>query len=143
MSEKIPYIGISQSLICIPPTPSISMLIDLKILPEKSTDSRPFWGIWLLDVSGSMLGARIDKAKESLIEQIEKLPDETGFNLVIFESSVKTIIKNETISASTRPKIIDHIKKIEAMGGTALYGALQHGIKMLRDYHGNLSKKIT
>ncbi|MHA1720286.1 MAG: vWA domain-containing protein [Promethearchaeota archaeon] len=142
MSDKLPYIGINQSVICVPPTDTLSMSLDIKILPERTTDSKPYWGVWLLDVSGSMIGSRIDKAKESLIEQVKNLPLETGFNLVIFESSVKTIIKNETITLKSRQKIIDHIKKIRASGGTALFSALQHGIKMVKNYKGNLTKKI-
>lgn len=142
ISQKIPYISFHQSATCVPPTESLSMSIDMKILPESDTESRPFWGIWLLDISGSMRGERIEKAKESLIEQIYKLPDETGFNLVVFESTVKVIIKNETITQKTRPKIVEFINKIEASGGTALYTALKHGIKMLRQYSGHLPKKI-
>ena len=143
MSQKIPYIGINQSIICVPPTDTLSMSLDIKLLPERTTDSKPYWGVWLLDVSGSMGGSPIDRAKESLIEQVKSLPLETGFNLTVFESSVKTIIKNETITIKSRQKIIDHIKKIRAGGGTALFSALQHGIKMMKNYNGNLTKKIT
>ena len=142
MSQKMPYIGINQSTICVPPTDTLSMSLDIKILPERTTNSKPYWGVWLLDVSGSMGGSRIKKAKESLIEQVKSLPLETGFNLVIFESNIKTIIKNESITIKSRQKIIDHIKKIKAGGGTALYGALKHGIKMMKNYNGNLTKKI-
>jgi len=142
MSQKMPYIGINQSTICVPPTDTLSMSLDIKILPERTTDSKPYWGVWLLDVSGSMGGSRIKKAKESLIEQVKSLPLETGFNLVIFESSIKTIIKNESITMKSRQKIIDHIKKIRASGGTALFAALKHGIKMMKNYNGNLTKKI-
>lgn len=143
MSQQLPYIGITQSAMCMPPGDNISLALDLKILPESHTMRKPFFGIWLLDVSGSMIGKRIDKAKESLVQQINELPDETCFNLVIFESDVKTIIKNETISATSRPKIIEHINKIDARGGTALYTALKEAIKMMRSYSGKLTKKIT
>jgi len=143
MAQNIPYINVNQSATCVPPTESLSLSLDLKILPESHVPKRPFFGIWLLDISGSMIGDRIDKAKEALIEEVNQLPVETGFNLVIFASSVKVIIKNETITDVTRPKIIDHIEKIEAEGGTALYTALKQGIKMMRGYKGNLPKKIT
>lgn len=142
MENTIPYIGINQSAICVPPSEKIPLSIDIKILPETGGPIKPFWGIWLLDVSGSMTGARIEKAKESLIEQVQQLPIETTFNLVIFESSVKVIIKGETITTKSRPKIIEHIKKIKALGGTALFSALKQGIKMMRTYKGNLTKKI-
>jgi len=143
MSQKMPYIGINQSTICVPPTDTLSMSLDIKILPERTTNSKPYWGVWLLDVSGSMAGSPIKRAKESLIEQVKNLPLETGYNLIVFESSIKTIIRNETITIKSRQKIIDHIKKIKAGGGTALFSVLQHGIKMAKNYKGNLTKKIT
>jgi uncharacterized protein YegL len=143
MSQKVPYVDVNQSVKCVPPTDSLSISLDIKILPEAQSPKKPFWGVWLLDISGSMIGDRIDKAKEALIEEVYQLPLETGFNLVIFASSVKVIIKNETITVNTRPKIVEFIEKIEAEGGTALYTALKQGIKMMRGYKGNLPKKIT
>ena len=143
MVQNVPYVNVNQSVKCVPPTDSLSISLDIKILPESGGPKKPFFGIWLLDVSGSMIGDRIEKAKEALIEEVNQLPVETGFNLVIFESTVKVIIKNETITVNTRPKIIEHIQKIEAKGGTALYTALKHGIKMMHGYKGSLPKKIT
>ncbi|MHA1775924.1 MAG: vWA domain-containing protein [Promethearchaeota archaeon] len=143
MAMNLPFISINQSAICVPPTSQLAIILEIKILPERDVPSRPFFGVWLLDVSGSMSGNRIQKAKESLIKQIEKLPAETNFNLLIFQSQVKTVIRNETITNKTRPKIIELIDKISASGGTALYGALKEGIKMVRNYKGPLTKKIT
>lgn len=143
MAQNIPYINVNVSASCVPPTESLSLSLDLKILPESQVNKKPFWGVWLLDISGSMIGDRIEKAKEALIEEVYQLPLETGFNLVIFASTVKTIVKNETITNNTRPKIVEHIEKIEAEGGTALYAALKQGIKMMKGYKGNLPKKIT
>ncbi|WP_457557023.1 vWA domain-containing protein [Candidatus Harpocratesius sp.] len=142
MTDNLPFININQSAICVPLTQQLAMTLEIKILPERDTPSRPFFGVWLLDVSGSMSGNRIKKAKESLIKQIEQLPVETNFNLVLFQSEVKVIIRNETITNKTRQKIIDHINQISAFGGTALYEALKKGIKMVKNYKGSLTKKI-
>ncbi len=142
MSDQLPYISINQSIICLPRSDTLALTLDIKILPDKNIPVRPFYGIWLLDVSGSMSGNRIQRAKESLIKQVESLPAETNFNLVLFQSTVKVIIQNETISSQTRPRIIEHIEQISAVGGTALHGALKQGIKMVRDYKGPLTKKI-
>jgi hypothetical protein len=140
--EKIPFVQIAQSAQCVPPADKLSLSLDIKILPESSTDAQPFYGVWLLDNSGSMDGDRIEKAKESLCKQVEQLPEGTTFNLMTFESEVKDIIKNETISDKTRSKIISYIKKIEAQGGTALYEALQRAIKVIRGAPRNVSRKI-
>ncbi len=101
MSDQLPYISINQSIICLPRSDTLALTLDIKILPDKNIPVRPFYGIWLLDVSGSMSGNRIQRAKESLIKQVESLPAETNFNLVLFQSTVKVIIQNETISSQT------------------------------------------
>jgi Ca-activated chloride channel homolog len=142
MSDKLPFIQIAQSANCVPPAENLSISLDIKILPDRGTVGNPFFGVWLLDNSGSMDGDRIEKAKQSLIKQVQELPNGTGFNLVTFESNVKDIIKNETISDKSRSKIVKYIDKIEAEGGTALFNALKHGIKIVRGYKGNLPKKI-
>ncbi len=142
MLDKLPYINILQSAMCVPPTEKLSISIDLKMLPDTGIKGNPFFGVWLLDVSGSMSGDRIRNARESLIEQVKMLPDGTKFNLILFESTVKTVIKKETIDSKSRKKIINHIKRIKALGGTALYNALEKGIKRVRKYRGDLPKKI-
>ncbi|TFH29181.1 MAG: VWA domain-containing protein, partial [Promethearchaeota archaeon] len=142
MSNQLPYISINQSAICVPKTDTLALTLDIKILPDRNVPVRPFYGIWLLDVSGSMSGNRIQRAKESLIKQVEQLPAETNFNLVLFQSTVKVVIQNETISSQTRSRIIEHIEQISAVGGTALHEALKKGIKMVRGYNGPLTKKI-
>ncbi len=142
MLKKIPYINILQSATCVPPTDRLALSLDMKILPETGVSGNPFFGVWLLDVSGSMSGDRIRNAKESLIDQVKGLPEGTKFNLILFESTVKTVIKKETITDKSRKKIIKHIKKIKALGGTALYNALEKGIKRIKRYRGDLPKKI-
>ena len=130
MVDKLPFIQIAQSAICVPPTENLALSLDIKILPEPGAEGNPFYGVWLLDVSGSMEGDKINHARDSLIKQIRSLPEGTGFNLITFESEVRDIIKNETISDKTRDKIIKHLDKVEGLGGTALYEALKRRNKV-------------
>ena len=73
--DKLPYINIAQSAIVIPPASQIPFALDIKILPDKNIPPEPFFGVWLLDISGSMAGERLDNAKESLKEQIKLIPE--------------------------------------------------------------------
>lgn len=75
MSNKIPYLNILQSAICIPISDEVPIALDIKILPDKNIPAESFFGVWLLDVSGSMGGERLNKAIESLIEQVHILPE--------------------------------------------------------------------
>ena len=141
-ATNVPYIQIAQSTLCVPPTDTLSLSLDIKILPDSVETNNPFYGIWLLDVSGSMVGERIENAKTSLLQQIDSLPNGTIFNLILFESRVKYLVKNEIIDNKSRGKISKVIKKIQAEGGTAFYNALEEAIDRIQKYKGQLTKKI-
>ena len=74
MVDKLPFIQIAQSAICVPPTENLALSLDIKILPETGAEGNPFYGVWLLDVSGSIEGNKINHARDSLIKQIRSLP---------------------------------------------------------------------
>jgi Mg-chelatase subunit ChlD len=134
MSNKIPYINILQSAICIPISDEVPIALDIKILPDKNIPAESFFGVWLLDVSGSMGGDRLEKAKESLIEQISFLPEGTIYNLLTFESKVNEIIKDVKITSKSRQDIIKKIHGITERGTTSLYTALERSLEILRKY---------
>ncbi|WP_371802024.1 VWA domain-containing protein [Candidatus Lokiarchaeum ossiferum] len=144
MSSKIPYVNILQSAICIPAAEEIPIALDIKILPDKNIPPEAFFGVWLLDISGSMAGDRLDNAKESLIEQVKILPENTMFNLITFESEIHEILTNVKITNSSRSDIIKRIDKIQDRGTTSLFEALEKGVGLIREYvrnGGNLSVK--
>ncbi|UYP46512.1 hypothetical protein NEF87_002797 [Candidatus Lokiarchaeum ossiferum] len=144
MSSKIPYVNILQSAICIPAAEEIPIALDIKILPDKNIPPEAFFGVWLLDISGSMAGDRLDNAKESLIEQVKILPENTIFNLITFESEIHEILTNVKITNSSRSDIIKRIDKIQDRGTTSLFEALEKGVGLIREYvrnGGNLSVK--
>lgn len=144
MSSKIPYVNILQSAICIPAAEEIPIALDIKILPDKNIPPEAFFGVWLLDISGSMAGDRLDNAKESLIEQVKILPENTIFNLVTFESEIHEILTSVKITTSSRSDIIKRIEKIQDRGTTSLFEALEKGVELIRTYvrnGGNLEVK--
>ncbi|MHA1648086.1 MAG: vWA domain-containing protein, partial [Promethearchaeota archaeon] len=136
MAAKIPYVNVLQSAICIPAPQNgeIPFALDIKILPDKNIPPEPFFGVWLLDISGSMAGKRLDNAKSSLIEQIKIIPDGSLFSLITFETDIHKIVSNVKLDDNSRKMITEKINKIQDYGTTSLYAALQKGIELLRDY---------
>jgi len=133
---KLPYINILQSAICVPPPSSgeVPIALDIKILPDKNIPPEPFFGVWLLDISGSMSGKRLKNAKTSIIEQVNILPAGSLFNLITFETDINEVMINVEINPNSRKNIIDKIQKISDRGTTALYKALEKGIDLVRKY---------
>ena len=134
MSNKIPYVNILQSAICLPVSDEVPIALDIKILPDKNIPAESFFGVWLLDISGSMGGERLDNAKESLIEQIKILPEGTVFNLLTFESRVNELIKEVKITDKNRQEIIKKIQRIDERGTTSLFTALEKGLELVKKY---------
>ncbi len=142
MAKKEPYLNILQSAVCIPNPSSgeVPLALDIKILPDKNIPPEPFYGVWLMDISGSMTGKRIESARQSLIEQVNLVPEGTIFNLITFESRIKEVMTNFVITAKNRQEIVKNISNITERGATSLYKALKAGVEMLHSYVVNSNK---
>jgi von Willebrand factor type A domain/HEAT repeats len=92
--------------------------------------------VFVLDNSGSMRlpvkttgtveKTRMELAKEQLTEVLRSLPDDTLFNVVFFEQTVKALSrKSLEMNKSNRAKALRFVREQYAVGSTALYPALQ------------------
>ncbi|KAG7457066.1 hypothetical protein MATL_G00242680 [Megalops atlanticus] len=82
--------------------------------------------LFLIDRSGSMSGANIDKIKEGMVVAIKSLPPGTLLNIVGFGSTSKTLFTTSKLCTDeTLALACEYIQKMRAdMGGTNLLGAL-------------------
>ncbi|XP_034264651.2 inter-alpha-trypsin inhibitor heavy chain H3-like [Pantherophis guttatus] len=91
---------------------------------------------FIIDVSGSMFGQKIQQAREALTKIVEDLKEEDHFNIILFGSSVSTW-KNDLIQAT--PENVNQSKEfishIQDSGLTDLNGGLLTGIDMLNKAH--------
>jgi len=83
----------------------------------------------VLDISGSMAGAKLDQAKEAVRRALTHLRYGDIFSLVTFESKVHCVFEPEEISAKNRKTAIGLLDEIHATGMTALAGGLDMGIR--------------
>jgi len=92
--------------------------------------------VFVLDTSGSMrkpvqtVGrierSRMDVAKEQLTQVVRSMPEGTLFNVVFFEETVKALSrKTLEMNRSNRQKALRFVRDQYAIGGTALYPALE------------------
>ncbi len=85
---------------------------------------------FVLDVSGSMAGPKLDQAKKALAFCIENLNKNDRFEIIRFSTEAnalfgKRVEFNETNLADAR----NYIKSLKAIGGTNIEGALELALK--------------
>jgi hypothetical protein len=82
--------------------------------------------VFVIDISGSMEGARLAAAKRELIQAIDSLPNETAFGLVVFNNRVAVWQRNLTpATPATKQAARVHVGGLRAGGMTAAYDALE------------------
>ena len=85
--------------------------------------------IFVLDVSGSMEGQKIDQAKDAVLYALEHLNAEDRFNVIAFSTGLQTY-DNELQPAERWQDGADFVEGLQAMGGTDINRALLEALDM-------------
>jgi len=93
--------------------------------------------VFVLDVSGSMAGEKLEQAKKALRFCVQSLGERDRFNLIAFSTRARTFMPGPVPAAEeNRKKALEFISDLKALGGTnideALTEALREG-KEVRD----------
>ena len=86
----------------------------------------------VLDRSGSMEGAKIEKARQAACIAIDHLKPTDIFSLVQFDDRVDVLVPAQPVENKERLKEI--VNQIRPGGSTALYGGVQEGAHQLCKY---------
>ncbi len=93
----------------------------------------------VLDRSGSMQGAKIEKARQASCVAVDQLDDDDIFSLVIFDNETELLLPAERIGGSRhRDELKSTIDRIRPRGGTALHAGVTMGARQVRK---NLDKE--
>ena len=76
-----------------------------------------------IDISGSMSGSRIEMAKKSLIQLIQKLNDEDNITISKFNSESEPVFPYQKVSELKKQDYSTEINKLRATGGTNILKA--------------------
>jgi Ca-activated chloride channel homolog len=79
----------------------------------------------VLDRSGSMGGAKIEKARQAAMEVVDRLAPDDLFSLITYSDRAEVIVPAQKVEDKDRMKAL--ISRIHANGSTALYAGVQTG----------------
>ena len=90
---------------------------------------RPGIVTFVVDASGSMLGEKLNQAKDGIVRALDAMARNNQVGFLSFDNKVKSRVPVAPL-ASSRFDIADAVHKLGARGGTALYDAVKEGIEM-------------
>jgi Ca-activated chloride channel family protein len=89
----------------------------------------------VLDHSGSMEGAKIEKARQAACVALDRLDADDIFSLVIYDNDAEVLLAPERAgSREHRENMKERINRIRPGGSTALYAGVQLGARQVRKF---------
>jgi Ca-activated chloride channel family protein len=117
----------------------IVVKIDLNAIADRQKHWRtPLNLAVVLDKSGSMTGAKLEKTKQAARQLVDRLAPNDVFSLVIFSDEARVLVPAQKVEDKEALK--EKIDSIEAGGSTALYAGVKTGARQLQEYFS--SKRI-
>ena len=106
-------------------------MIYLSFMPEildSYEDSEKEY-LFIIDVSGSMMGEKLDETKRAVIECLKQLDVGDRFNIIPFESEFEAMnIKSIEYNEENMKKAIRYIGKLEPLGGTEILDPIKFAL---------------
>ncbi len=104
-----------------------------QVISHFSRENVPLSMVILIDISSSMIGARMSRAQQAAVDMVERMVTGENRAMVIGFDDRVYLFQDFTDSP---PILKSAIKSMEADGGTALYDAIAHTVRKLRNMSG-------
>ncbi len=107
--------------------------IDLSAIAEKRKPHRtPLNLAVVLDKSGSMAGAKLEKTKQAALQLVDRLAPDDVFSLIVFSDHAEVLVSAQ--KAANKDALREKIESILADGSTALYAGVKKGADQIGEY---------
>ncbi len=109
-------------------------IIQIELLAKDSDQKRtiPINLAVVLDRSGSMAGAKLEKAKQAAGVALDQLGRSDIFSVIIYDDEVEVLIPPQKVE--DKEDLKRQINRIKDGGSTALYAGVEKGAAQLRKY---------
>lgn len=87
----------------------------------------------VIDISGSMRGAKLEYAKQSVMKLIDHLQPGDYCGIVAFESSVHVVSPPVEMTQARKDELKALVGKLQTIGGTNFSGGLLQGLEFLNE----------
>merc|ERR1719445_1583838 len=107
-------------------------------VPE-NLETLPKHAIFILDVSGSMYGEKLQQLKDAMFTVLDDMKPEDFFNIITFSTSVGEIAIEDAptpaipATSENKKRAISHVLDLEASGGTNINDAILTGLQLAKE----------
>ncbi|CAL4105239.1 unnamed protein product [Meganyctiphanes norvegica] len=100
--------------------------------------------VFILDVSGSMQGNKIEQLKNAMARILKHMRPQDSFEILAFSDEVIPLGKYRVNEPGAVKRAVRKIRRLEAVGGTNIYDALQAGLATINGTvpHENVAKQV-
>ena len=110
---------LNTDIIAIESEDKVTLMVDLTAPGAQNQTSRPARGVQIcLDISGSMEGAPLAAAKESILKLVDRLDKKDSFGLVVFDDTAKVAVPTKPLLDHNIAAMKKAIRNIHTGGST-------------------------